>query len=375
MGNHTIKTALALCFVSACASSPAPTPETPSEPQEAVAPAEPAPAPVAAAPAAPPAPTPEEKAKAEALAKLEKERAAMRAEHDAEVARFTPELHASAKTLAEKAYPSTPAALKVILKSEHRQPGNAARDAQRHPLETLQFLGIKPTHTVLEYGPGEGWYTEILAPLLATKGKLVATNGNPNGPADQRSTFYAERFKLFLETAPELYGKVQVVTVDGKAPKLEGLDGTLDTVLLFRGAHGMVNQGTLATWLAEFHKALKPKGVLGIEQHRAAEGADAAASAKKGYLPEKWLIEQVEAAGFKLAGKSEINANPKDTKDYAEGVWALPPSLALGDQDRAKYEAIGESDRMTLKFTKVSPPAVKPVTSTAAPSGSVATAH
>lgn len=299
----------------------------------------------------------------------------MRAEHDAEVARFTPELRAAAKALAEKAYPSTPAALKVILKSEHRQPGNAARDAHRHPLETLQFLGIKPTQTVLEYGPGEGWYTEILAPLLAAKGKLIATNGNPNGPADQRSTFYAERFKLFLEKAPELYGKVQVATVDGKAPKLEGLDGTVDTVLLFRGAHGMVNQGTLAAWLAEFHRALKPKGVLGIEQHRAAEGADPMASAKKGYVPEKWLIEQVEAAGFKLAGKSEINANPKDTKDYAEGVWALPPTLALGDKDRAKYEAIGESDRMTLKFTKVTAPAVKPITSTAAPSGSVATAR
>jgi predicted methyltransferase len=368
MPNNKLTTALALCLASACASSPAPAPETPSEPQATDVPAAPAEPVVATTPPPPPAPepTPEEKAKAEASAKLEKERAAMLAEHQAEVARLTPEMHAQFKTLAEKAYPSLPAALKVVLASNHRRPGNAARDDQRHPLDTLKFLGVKPTQTVLEYGPGEGWYTEILAPTLAAKGKLIATNGDPNGPADQRGTFYAQRFKLFLEAAPELYGKVEVATVDGKAPKLD-IEGTVDTVLLFRGAHGMVNNGTLAAWLKEFHEALKPKGVLGIEQHRAAADADPTASSKKGYLPEKWLIEQVEAAGFKLAGKSEVNANPKDTRDYPEGVWALPPSFALGDKDREKYAAIGESDRMTLKFTKVSPPAVKPATTAAAP--------
>jgi predicted methyltransferase len=374
MPNNTLATALALTLVSACASTPAPAPETPSEPQATAAPAAPAePAPVAAAPTPAPAPepTPEEKAKAEAAAKLEKERAAMLAEHQAEVARLTPELHAQFKTLAEKAYPSLPAALKVILASNHRRPGNAARDADRHPLETLKFLGIKPNQTVLEYGPGEGWYTEILAPTLAAKGKLIATNGDPNGPADQRGTFYAQRFKLFLETAPELYGKVEVATIDGKAPKLEQ-EGTVDTVLLFRSAHGMVNQGTLGAWLKEFHEALKPRGVLGIEQHRAVADADPAVSAKKGYLPEKWLIEQVEAAGFKLAGKSEVNANPKDTKDHPEGVWTLPPSFALGDKDRDKYAAIGESDRMTLKFTKVPAKPVKPVTTAEAPAAAPA---
>ena len=119
-----------------------------------------------------------------------------------------------------------------------------------------------------------------------------------------------------------------------------------------RGLHGMVNGGTIDTWLKEFHDALKPKGTLGIEQHRAKADAVAEESSKQGYLPEKWVIEKIEAAGFKLAGKSEINANPKDTKDHPNGVWTLPPNLALGDTDRDKYVAIGESDRMTLKFTK-----------------------
>jgi predicted methyltransferase len=119
-----------------------------------------------------------------------------------------------------------------------------------------------------------------------------------------------------------------------------------------REVHGWVNGGTLDAWLGEIHKALKPGGVLGIEEHRAKPDADPVEAAKKGYVPEKWLIEHVEAAGFKLGGKSEINANAKDTKDYADGVWALPPSLQGGDKDREKYVAIGESDRMTLKFVK-----------------------
>ncbi|HWO13743.1 MAG TPA: hypothetical protein VNN80_29775, partial [Polyangiaceae bacterium] len=176
-------------------------------------------------------------------------------------------------------------------------------------------------------------------------------SSDPNGPADQRSTLSGERTKLFLESAPELYGKVETVVIDGKSPSLPQ-EGNLDLVLLTRELHGMVNGGSLDAWLKEFHDALKPKGTLAIEQHRAKPDAVAEESSKKGYLPEKWVIEKVEAAGFKLAGKSEINANPKDTKDYPDGVWTLPPSFRLGDTDREKYAAIGESDRMTLKFTK-----------------------
>jgi predicted methyltransferase len=371
MKNKVFGTAVVLALTAACgASSPQPTTTPESEPtaETSVNTASPSPAPVA-----PPPPSPEELERQKKLAELEKERAAMRAEHEAEVARFTPELRASAKALAEKAYPTTRAALKAAMASQHRKPGNAARDVHRHPLETLEFFGLKPTMTVLEFSPGEGWYTELLAPTLAAKGKLIATSSDPNGPADARSTFYGERFKLFTETSPELYGKIETVIVDNKAPDLKQ-EGTLDMALLMRAAHGMVNQGTLNAWLAEFHKALKPNGVLGIEQHRAADDAVPEESAKKGYLPQKWLIAQVEAAGFKLAGKSEINANKKDTKDYPEGVWALPPSYALGDKDREKYEAIGESDRMTLKFVKKALPAQKPAAAAAEPAAAPNTA-
>jgi predicted methyltransferase len=167
---------------------------------------------------------------------------------------------------------------------------------------------------------------------------------------------YAQRLRSFLDKAPELFGKVQSAVYDPKTPALTGLDGTVDAVLLIRGMHGMVQNNQHKLWLGEFYKALKPKGILGIEQHRARPDAVAEESAKKGYLPEEWLIKEVEAAGFKLVKKSDINANPKDTKDYEEGVWALPPTLRMGDKDRDKYTAIGESDRMTLKFEKVAPP-------------------
>ncbi len=294
----------------------------------------------------------DDKTKAAGAAQLEADRTKMKTDHEKELARFTPELRAHAKALAAKDYPSGKAAITAIAKSAHRQPGSAERDAQRHPIETLDFFGFKTNQTVFEYGPGSGWYTELLAPALAKKGKLVVNNGDPKGPKDQRSTYYAERVAALLDTSPELYGKVQTVFVDGKVPKL-GMDGKLDSALVVRGLHGMVNNGTLDAWLTEIHAALKPKGVLGIEQHRAKEGADARESSKKGYLPEKWVIDSIEAKGFKLAAKSEINANPKDTKDYPEGVWALPPSLERGDKDKAAMLAIGESDRMTLRFVKV----------------------
>lgn len=297
-------------------------------------------------------PTPEEAAQAAQRAQLEERRAKMLAEHEEEMQRFTPELRSKAQALADKAYPSARAALRAAIKSPHRKPANVARDGDRHPQQTLEFIGFKPDAVVLEYGPGDGWYTEILAPALAKRGKLIATSADPNGPRDHPATFYAERFKLFLETSPELYGKVETVVVDNAQPTLPE-DIQADIVLLFRGMHGMVNAGTLDAWLAAFHGSLKPKGVLVIEQHRAAPDADPRESAKDGYLPEPWVIAQVEAAGFKLAGKSEINANPKDDRDHPAGVWTLPPNFRLGDQDREKYAAIGESDRMTLKFVKV----------------------
>ena len=220
MKNQVFGTAVVLCLASACASAPQKSAETPSPatpeapPVAAVEPIPPAP------PPAPAEPTPEEKAKQQAAAELASERAQMEAEHQAEVARLTPEIHAEAKALAEKSYPNGKAAITAALAGKHRNPKNVERDGQRHPLETLQFFGFKPTMTVLEYGPGEGWYTELLAPALAAKGKLLATNGDPSGPADSRATFYAQRFQHFLERVPEAYGKVETVKIDGKAPAL-----------------------------------------------------------------------------------------------------------------------------------------------------------
>jgi predicted methyltransferase len=331
---------LALVYTLGCGSKTSDT--------EVVAP-EPAVEPAAAP--APPEPTEEEKKKAEELKKLEEDRTKLKADNEKELARWTPELRAEAKAVAEKDYTTGKAAIKAALAGKYRAPGNPDRDASRHPVETLEFFGFKPTYTVLEFGPGGGWFTELLAPALAKKGKLIITGSDPNGPADQRSTLNGERQKLFLERSPELFGKVEMAYIDNKTPDLK-LEGTVDLIVCTRELHGMVNGGTLDAWLKEFHDALKTKGTLGIEQHRAKADAVPEESSKKGYLPEKWVIEKVEAAGFKLAGKSEINANPKDTKDYEKGVWTLPPNFAAGETDHEKFAAIGESDRMTLKFTK-----------------------
>jgi predicted methyltransferase len=334
-----------------CAPAEAPPPLTPpppaSPPVAVVAPPPPAPP-----PPAPAALSPAEQKQADERKKLEQDFAKFDEQNRAERLRLTPELHAAAQTLVSKAYPSPRAQLAAILASPHRKPANAARDPQRHPQETLELFGIKPGQSVLEYGPGEGWYTEILAPFLAKSGKLYVTETDPNGPKTERSTLGGLATQSFLEGLPEAYGKVEPVVIDSKAPKLE-LDGKLDAVLLMRGAHGLYNNKQLGLWLAEFHRALKPHGVLGVEQHRAAPAQDPDESSKHGYLPEAFLIHQIEAAGFKLAGRSEISANPKDTKDYAEGVWSLPPTLREGEKNREKYLAIGESDRMTLKFVKV----------------------
>jgi predicted methyltransferase len=346
--------ALSLCLVAAACGGEPPVVNAPPPPATVEPPAPP-PAPTAEAK---PEPTPEEKKKAEQLEALQKDKTKAEADHKAEMARWTPELHAEAKAFADKTFPSGKAAIQAAMAAKFRKPEDAARDKYRHPAETLDFFGFKPTQTVLEFGPGEGWYTELLAPALAKKGKLLVTNTDPNGPAEDRSTFYGQRFKMFLETSPEAFGKVETVNIDNKSPSLPQ-DGNVDLIIVARELHGMVNQGKLNDWLAQFYKALKPNGVLGIEEHRAKADAEPQESAKKGYLPEKWTIQQIEAAGFKLAGKSEVNANPKDTKDYADGVWTLPPSYRLGDKDHDKYAAIGESDRMTLKFVKVAKPAAK----------------
>lgn len=346
----------ALALASACSASPPPAGSAPAAPSTSVEGAASASAPPsgsASASAAAPAatePSKEEKAKVDA-AMLAKDRARFDAEQKAEAERWTPQLRAEAKALVGKTFKSGHDAMTAVVASKHRRPASFERDDDRHPIETFDFYGLQPNMTVLEFAPGEAWFTELLAPALAKQGKLYVTSTDPNGPAESRMTFYAQRLKGFLARSPEAYGKVEAVVITPTEAKLP-MKGTLDMVVMMRATHGVVNAGSYDAWLRAMHDALKPGGILAIEQHRAKPGAVPEQSAKKGYVPEKWLIERVEAAGFTLVAKSEINANPKDGTDWPEGVWTLPPTLRLGEKDKAKYLAIGESDRMTLKFVK-----------------------
>lgn len=268
-------------------------------------------------------------------------------------ARWTPELRAQVKALVDTEYPSPEAALQAILASPHRAPGNAERDRYRHPLETLTFFGIRQDMQVFEYAQGGGWYTEILAPLLARKGTLWLT-GYDAASTDPRQRFGVRSTELFLGAPGNLYEQVKTVTQkDLDGPPVLGEPDSLDMVLVIRMMHNVHRFGMWDSLMPAVHSALKPGGVLGVVQHRADAGADPDESAKQGYLPEAWLVERIEGYGFRLEASSEVNANPKDTKDYEKGVWTLPPTYELGEQDRARYEAIGESDRSTLKFVKV----------------------
>jgi predicted methyltransferase len=269
-----------------------------------------------------------------------------------EAKRWTPELTQAAVAVRDQNAKDTPTALAALLASPHRVPGNKDRDAARHPIEELTFYGLQPTQTVLEIGPGAGWYTELLAPFLADHGKLIVAGPDASAPAGKMSTVSGHRLDLFLAKSPELFGKVERVKITTADSLAFGAPGSVDLVLVNRMLHDWQRDGELDKYLAAIHAVLKPGGTFGVEAHRAAPGTKGEDTAKSGYLAEQWVIDRVTAAGFELAGKSEINANPKDTKDYPQGVWTLPPTYREGDKDKAKYTAIGESDRMTLRFTK-----------------------
>lgn len=269
-----------------------------------------------------------------------------------EYARWTPEVRAGVRALVSADYKDSKAALEAILKSPHRMPGNADRDQHRHPIETLAFFGINQDSAVLELGSGRGWYSEILGPLLADKGQYHLTGYDPHGAEDSMRTVYAKRLKMRMEIAPEFYDMATLVVID-PPEKLElGEPDSLDVVLSIREAHNWHRRGHVANYLAAIHKVLKPGGVFGMIDHDAKKDAKPDDSAKQGRLPEAWLIAEIEKAGFKLDGKSDVNRNAKDVKGFEQGVWTLPPVLALGDKDRDKYASIGESDRYTLKFVK-----------------------
>jgi predicted methyltransferase len=241
-------------------------------------------------------------------------------------------------------------ALQQSVAAPHRSDANRARDKHRHPLETLAFFGIKPTDTVVEIWPGGGWYTEILAPYLADKGRLIVAS-----PAGRGSEGIAKR----LDANPTLFGKVERANFPSVLGGTAVAPGTADAVVTFRNVHNWgtgymhpEKKGYSDEAFREMFAMLKPGGVLGIVDHRLPEGASGDREKSSGYIKVSTVRTLAEKAGFKYVGSSEINANAKDTTDWPEGVWSLPPTLALGDTDRDKYVAIGESDRMTLKFVK-----------------------
>lgn len=237
-----------------------------------------------------------------------------------------------------------PQTIEEAVNSDLRTATNKERDKSRHPKETLEFFGLKPDMTVVEIWPSRGWYTEILAPLVTTQGKYIIADP----PQDPRG--YTTPRKEWMKKYPEIEAKSQITFFHPETHLEIAPENTADLVLTFRSLHSWQTEKNKEDAFKAFFKVLKPGGVLGVVEHRAPEKKKF--DPKSGYVRESEVIRIAQKAGFKLVEKSEINANPKDTKNYKEGVWTLPPTLRLGDQDRAKYTEIGESDRMTLKFTK-----------------------
>lgn len=238
----------------------------------------------------------------------------------------------------------------AVLAGDWRSEKNKARDQYRHPKETLAFFGVKPDQTVIEIYPGGGWYTEILAPYLKDHGHYVAAIIKPDKPEGEEA-INKTGLRAKFAADPAHYGKASVVEFVPKTAVL-GPPGSADVVLTFRNVHNMTDDGVAEPIFKAMFAVLKPGGTLGVVDHRAKPGSTLAQDKDSGYLPVDAVVKLATDAGFKLEAQSEINANPKDTKDYPKGVWTLPPTLALKDVDRDKYLAIGESDRMTLKFVK-----------------------
>ncbi len=246
------------------------------------------------------------------------------------------------------------AGLGRLVAGSQRTAGNAARDGFRKPLEVLQFLGIKPDSRVIEISPGAaGYWTEILAPYVKDRGLYVAANPAPRSPAAKAGIEkYNAQFAAKMASDPASFSKVKVVAWAPELPDtLE--PGSADFVLTFRNLHNWLDRGVVERALVSFHRALGKGGFLGIKDHRGDPAKPQDPVAQSGYVRQDYTVKLVESAGFKLAASSEVVANPKDTKDHPAGVWSLPPTYRLKDKDRAKYAAIGESDRFLLKFVKV----------------------
>jgi predicted methyltransferase len=257
--------------------------------------------------------------------------------------------------------PSAPAVsaeltLEAAVKNPQRSAKLVARDGARHPLEELAFFGVTPQSTVVEIWPGGGYWTEILAPFLHDDGVYYvalqgrATTDKANAEGEELNA----AFRRKIEDDRAIFGKV-VTTVLGVGETAVAPAGTADVVLTFRNLHNWLEQGDALETFAAFYRALKPGGVLGIEDHRGQRDIPQDPKAADGYVRQDYAIALAEKAGLQFAGASEINANPKDTANWPKGVWTLPPTFALGDQDKAKYAAIGEADNFVLKLRKPAP--------------------
>ena len=258
---------------------------------------------------------------------------------------------ASAVPGGAQAQQSAAARLDAAIAGANRSPRNRARDRFRAPREVITFLGVQPNHSVLEILPGSaGYWLEILAPYLRDEGRYIAGG---RGEDEKRPAYIADHDRLVAKLAadPAVYGKVEVTRFNPRRREAAPA-GSADFVLTFRNLHNWIDRNEVDGALEAFHTALKPGGVLGVSDHRGRTDLSQDAQMKTGYIRQDFAVALIEKAGFKLAGSSEAKANPKDTKDHPEGVWTLPPSFRLGDKDREKYAAIGESDRFLLKFVK-----------------------
>lgn len=239
--------------------------------------------------------------------------------------------------------------LQEIVQGKHRTPEFKKRDLFRHPVETLKFFDVQPHMTVVEISPGAGWYTEILAPYLS-KGHLYLAAFDSNSSV-QYFKKTNKKLTTLVDKLQPLSGKIEYTTFE--LPKIIGPvapANSADRVLTFRNVHNWTKQGKAKEAFMEFFRVLKPGGYLGVVEHRENPKAKYDPKGSNGYVHEKEVLKLAKMAGFRLVAKSEINANPKDTKDHPNGVWTLPP--VLRSKDKAKYSKIGESDRMTLKFQK-----------------------
>ncbi|MEF3083091.1 methyltransferase [Luteimonas sp. SMYT11W] len=249
---------------------------------------------------------------------------------------------------------SNVARLDSALAGEWRSAENRARDQYRHPRETLAFFGVRPEQTVIEITPGSGaWYAEVLAPYLRDNGRYIAAMVDPASVAEGRGRDYQtsqrDGLQARFDAAPAQFDRARMVSYDPKAPRF-GPSNSADVVLTFRNVHNWRSSGQAEGMFKGFYDVLRPGGVLGVVEHRAK--ADVPADDRSGYVGTAQVIALAQAAGFRVDGSSEVNANPKDTRDHPDGVWMLPPANRHTPADAAKYAAIGESDRMTLRFVK-----------------------